>query len=91
MALFDGTPRDGAPPTIEEVAGALGGRPPGPEEIFGSHVLLDDLRAKIGRDDDTNANLTRRMLLMLESVAICGERVHADARRALIAGYLDAN
>ena len=64
---------------------------PGPEEIFGSYVLLDDLRAKIGRDEDTNANLTRRMLLMLESVAICGERVHADARRALIAGYLDAN
>ena len=28
---------------------------------------------------------------MLESVAICGDEVHADARRALIAGYLDAN
>jgi hypothetical protein len=91
MLLFEGKPRDGARPTIQEVASALGGRPPGPEEIFGSHVLLDDLRAKIGRDEDTNANLTRRMLLMLESVAICGERVHADARRALIAGYLDAN
>ncbi len=91
MVLFEGEPADSARPSIEDVAGALGGRPPGPEEIFGSHVLLDDLRAKIGRDEDTDANLTRRMLLMLESVAICGERVHADARRALIAGYLDAN
>jgi len=59
-------------PSIEEVAEALGGRPPGPEEIFGRQVLLDELRGKIGRDEDTNANLTRRMLLMLESVAICG-------------------
>jgi hypothetical protein len=31
------------------------------------------------------------MLLMLESVAICGDSVHGDARRALIAGYLEAN
>lgn len=91
MALFEGVPADTARPSIEDVAGALGGRPPGSEEIFGRHVLLEDLRAKIGRDADTNANLTRRMLLMLESVAICGERVHADARRTLIAGYLDAN
>jgi hypothetical protein len=38
-------------------------------------VRLDELRGKIGRDEDTNANLTRRMLLMLESVAICGDSV----------------
>jgi hypothetical protein len=91
MVLSAGTPGDPARPSIDDVARALGGRPPGPEDIFGSHVLLDDLREKIGRDEDTNANLTRRMLLMLESLAICGEQVHADARRALITGYLDAN
>jgi hypothetical protein len=91
MVLLAGAPREGARPSIEEVAGALGGRPPGPEEIFGRHVLLDELRGKIGRDEDTNTNLTRRMLLMLESVAICGDDVHADARRALISGYLEAN
>ena len=91
MVLRVGVPREDARPSIEEVAGALGGRPPGPEEIFGRQVLLDELRGKIGRDEDTNANLTRRMLLMLESVAICGDEVHGDARRALIAGYLEAN
>ena len=91
MVLLAGAPRDGARPSIEDVASALGGRPPGREEIFGRHVLLSELREKIGRDEDTNTNLTRRMLLMLESVAICGDEVHADARRALLAGYLDAN
>jgi hypothetical protein len=44
--------------------------------------------ASVQVDEDTNANLTRRMLLMLESVAICGDSVHGDARRTLIAGYL---
>jgi hypothetical protein len=75
MVLLVAAPRDNALPSIEEVADALGGRPPGPEEIFGRQVRLDELRGKIGRDEDTNANLTRRMLLMLESVAICGDSV----------------
>jgi hypothetical protein len=91
MVVFEGAPRADAHPSVEEVSEALGGRPPGREEIFGQPVLLADLREKIGRDADTNANLTRRMLLMLESVAVCGEEVHARARSGLIAGYLDAN
>jgi hypothetical protein len=84
-------PRENAVPSIEEVAEALGGRPPGPEEVFGRQVRLDELRGKIGRDEDTNPNLTRRMLLIPESVAICGDSVHGDARGALIARYLEAN
>jgi hypothetical protein len=75
MVLLAGAPRKNALASIEEVAETLGGRPPGPEEIFGRQVLLDELRGKIGRDEDTNANLTRRMLLTLESVAICGDSV----------------
>ncbi|MEO6858802.1 MAG: hypothetical protein ABI323_09470 [Solirubrobacteraceae bacterium] len=62
IVLFEGEPADSARPSIEDVAGALGGRPPGPEEIFGSHVLLDDLRAKIGRDEDTKLRLSRKAL-----------------------------
>jgi hypothetical protein len=54
-------------------------------------VWLEDLREKIGRDEDSNANLTRRMLLILGSVAVCNEAVHGRARRALLAGYLEAN
>jgi hypothetical protein len=32
---------------------------------------------------DTNPNLTRRMLLLLESVPVHGDEVYAAARRAL--------
>jgi hypothetical protein len=91
MVLFQGSARPGCTPSVEEVAQVLGARPPGPEEIFAAHVWLEELKGKIGRDEDSNANLTRRMLFMLESVPVCGEEVHARARSALIEGYLEAN
>lgn len=91
MVLFEGSSRTDARPSVDEAADAIGGRPPGREEIFGKQVWLEDLRDKIGRDEDSNANLTRRMLLILESVPVCGEAVHGRARRALLAGYLEAN
>ena len=91
MVVFERSMRDGARPSVDQVARILGGRPPGVEDIFGKPVALEDLREKIGRDEDTNANLTRRMLFVLESVAVCGEDVHARARTSLIDGYLAAN
>jgi hypothetical protein len=91
MVLFEGSSRAGCRPLAAEVARVLGARPPGREEIFATQVWLEELRGKIGRDEDSNANLTRRMLFMLESVPVCGEEVHARARRALLAGYLEAN
>lgn len=91
MVLFEGSERSDARPSIQSVADALGGRPPGAEEIFGVHVWLEDLREKIGRDEDSNANLTRRMLFVLESVPVCGNPVHQRARSALLEGYLAAN
>jgi hypothetical protein len=69
----------------------MGGKPPGPEDIFAVQVSLEDLLHKIGREEDTNANLTRRMLFLLECVALCGDETCANARRALLAGYLEAN
>ena len=91
MILFERAgPIDGSP-SIESVAEQLGGKPPGREELFGVQVSLQDLRGKIGRDEDNNANLTRRMLFILESVPVCGADVHAASRRALLAGYLSAN
>jgi hypothetical protein len=77
MVLFEGPEREAAHPTIDAVAELLGGRAPGAEDIFGRQVWLDDLRGKIGRDEDSNANLTRRMLLVLESVPLCGDATHA--------------
>jgi Nucleotidyltransferase domain len=91
MVVFESSVRDGPRLSVEQVARILGGRPPGVEDIFGKPVALEDLREKIGRDEDTNANLTRRMLFILESVAVCGAEVHARARTSLIDGYLAAN
>jgi hypothetical protein len=91
MVLFEGAERDDARPDVADVAELLDARQPGREEIFGSHVWLDDLRGKIGRDEDSNSNLTRRMLFVLESVPVAGEEIFQRARRALLAGYLDAN
>lgn len=89
MIVFEGSERPGAKPSAEAVAQALGGPPPGPEEIFKTQVWLDDLEGKIGRNEDTNTNLTQRMLFVLESVPVCGEMVHANARRSLLHGYLE--
>jgi len=86
MVLFEGAQREDAMPAVGDVANVLDARRPGREEIFGSHVWLDDLRDKIGRDEDTNANLTRRMLFVLESVPVAGDGVYQRARRALVAG-----
>jgi hypothetical protein len=91
MVLFEGPRRQNAQPGIDRVAEVLGARAPGPEEIFGAQAWLEDLRGKIGRDEDTNTNLTRRMLFVLESVPVHGQEAYVRARRALLAGYLDAN
>jgi hypothetical protein len=60
---------------------------PGRQGIFAEVVFSADL-LRVGLDDDTNTNLTRRMLLVLESVAAYHEDVLAGARRDLIFDYL---
>jgi hypothetical protein len=89
MVLVLGSRRDGVHPTVEEAAEVLQAKASGREGIFSEQVWLDDLLQKIGRDEDTNANLTRRMLLLLESVAVSGEAFHAEARQRVLAGYLN--
>ena len=89
--LFAGPEREEARPTEAQVAERLDGESPGREGIFGKHIWLEDLQGKIGREADSNRNLTRRKLFILESVPVCGADVHADARRALIGSYLSAN
>jgi hypothetical protein len=89
IVLCAGPQRQQCCPSPREVAELLGARAPGREDVFGSEVWLEELREKIGRDEDTNTNLTRRMLLLLESVAVCHEDVHAAARRGLIERYLE--
>jgi hypothetical protein len=91
IVLFTGRPRADACPTADQVAQALGGPAPGREGLFGDTAHLADLTGRIGLDADTNTNLTRRMLFLLESVPVAGERAHADARARLIDTYLAAH
>ena len=90
MVVFEGELRPDRRPSAERVAELLGGGGHGRERVFGEPVSLEDLLQKIGRDEDSNSNLTRRMLFVLESVPVSGADVHARARRALVGGYLDA-
>ena len=86
--LVEGAPRDGTRPDSEAVGQALE-RTPGRSGVFGTTIFSDDLVSRIGLDADSNANLTRRMLLMLESQPIAGEDVHRRAWERVLDGYLE--
>jgi hypothetical protein len=88
MVLVDGTGRAEVNPAIDAVQGVLG-RAPGDQDVFGQSVFGEKLAENIGLDRDDNTNLTRRMLLLLESVAVTGSGVHAEVRRKLLHRYLD--
>lgn len=89
--LIDGAGRTDARPLLSEMAGALGaeGREPGSQGVFGALVSCDNLVERIGLDGDDNKNLTRRMLLLLESTAVVNEPVHTACRKRVLDGYLD--
>jgi hypothetical protein len=91
MCLVDGAPRasDDVRPGIAETWEALGGtgRRPGKEDIFGVPAFSQDLRT-IGLEDDGNLNLTRRLLLLLESRAAVGDDVAAKVKAEVLEAYL---
>lgn len=83
-----GSAHDTAAKVAERFARDPGGfSAPGRQGVFAEVVHSADL-LQVGLDDDTNTNLTRRMLLVLESVAACHADVLAGVRRDLIADYL---
>lgn len=89
--LVNGPHRSGVRPLPVDVEGALGsgGRAPGGQGIFGTSVSCDHLVERIGLDGDDNKNLTRRMLLLLESTAVVNEPTHLACRARVLDGYLD--
>jgi len=60
---------------------------PGRQGVFAEVVYSAEL-LRVGLDDDTNTNLTRRMLLVLESVAAVHDDVLAGVRLDVIQDYL---
>jgi Nucleotidyltransferase domain len=61
---------------------------PGSQDIFGCAFDADTLASKIGLHEDTNQNLTRRLLLLLESRAIAGD-VHEIGWSRVLERYLN--
>ncbi len=83
-----GPAHDTAAKVAERFARDPGGfSAPGRQGVFAEVVYSGEL-LRVGLDDDTNTNLTRRMLLVLESVAACHPDVLAGVRRDLIQDYL---
>lgn len=62
----------------------------GSSGTFGTEVVVkfNDMLSNIGGAGDTNASLTRRMLLLLEGEWLFGEERFADYRNLLISKYL---
>jgi hypothetical protein len=91
MCLIDGPERDEGDvrPTIEEIWAALGsrGKRPGAEDVFGVPVFSENLTT-IGLEDDGNKNLTRRLLLLLESTGVLGDRTWRRVKAQLLDAYL---
>lgn len=83
-----GSAHDTAAAVAERFARDPGGfSAPGRQGVFAEVVHSADL-LQVGLDDDTNTNLTRRMLLVLESVAACHADVLAGVRLDVIHDYL---
>jgi hypothetical protein len=89
---------DGAEPAGHErghllawIGDAVGadGAAPGGQGTFGDVVSAATLARNIGLEGDTNTNLTRRMLLLLESVPATGRAVWTRALRGVLDAYLD--
>jgi predicted nucleotidyltransferase len=69
---------------IRRVVAALGIKQPGREGVFGAMTFSHELIHLIGGEDDTNRNTTRRVLLLLESVALG----HPEAHERVVTGAL---
>ncbi|HWI21488.1 MAG TPA: hypothetical protein VNT22_02635 [Baekduia sp.] len=88
LIVVGGDPRTGVQPDPAAVAAALDGPPPGRENLFGQVAFAGQLAGDIGLQADTNANLTRRLLLLLESCPVTGADTWHATREAILDGYL---
>jgi predicted nucleotidyltransferase len=61
---------------------------PGNSGIFGTMVGSHSLVHEIGGEDDTNSNTTRRILLLLESLAVGDPAAHTRVRQQILNRYL---
>lgn len=85
---------DASRPEVERLVVAArevlgrGERKPGAQDVFGLAFTCDELVAQIGLDEDKNTNLTRRMLLLLESKPLLGTSAHEHHWRRVLGTYV---
>ncbi len=85
----------GAPPSttrklimaMEEMLVELEIRKPGTQRVFGEIVVAANLYESIGLELDSNANMTRRILLLSESKPITEGRTHEIVFRNILSRY----
>jgi hypothetical protein len=93
-ALLAAEPFDPVDPAIREgmeaAATVLGaeGKAPGAQAVFGVPFDGRSLIEQVGLDADTNTNLTRRLLLLLESREVAGD-AHEESWNRVLGRYLD--
>lgn len=89
MVLVDGAEGLDVDPTIEAVSEVLK-EWPSEDGPFAEPVFSENLVNDIGLDADSNKNLTRRLLFLLESIPVSGdEDVYRDVRSKILGRYLD--
>lgn len=76
---------------VDAAIAAVGKKRPGREGVFGNLAFSHDLLQYIGGQDDTNANLTRRILLLLESRPIGRREAYDRVLRVVLDRYLSGD
>lgn len=74
---------------IRQILDGLEKKQPGREGVFGTFVSSHDLIHRIGGESDTNANTTRRILLLLESIPIGRPDAHSRVLSNILYRYLE--
>jgi predicted nucleotidyltransferase len=75
-------------PRIVGVVEKVAGKQPGREGTFGAMAFSHNLVHQIGGEDDTNRNTTRRILLLLESIAIGRSEAYERVIKSVLRRYI---
>jgi Nucleotidyltransferase domain len=93
ILLVDGAADDRDQKTFLDIDGAIHNisrfKRPGKEGTFGKLAFSQPMIHHIGGQEDSNLNTTRRLLLLLEAVAIGESRAFDRVRKGILRRYLD--
>lgn len=76
---------------IEEMLSDAGFSPPGRSGVFGTMSSSHELVHHVGGSEDSNQNLTRRLLLLLESHALVHHLTHERVVRQVLNRYISCD